>query len=225
MLEDDLHAGHRARLRQRFIKSPEGLQDYKLLEFLLFGILPRRDTKKVAKHLLKTFGNLQKIFNAELSELIKIEGISHNTAAFLQGIHYAHVRMAQEKIINQPIIQCWQNVLDYCRLAMGHMQREHLRILFLNTKNILIADELQQTGTIDQTAIYPREVIKRALDIGAASVILVHNHPSGDPTPSRQDIEITKLIKDAGEKLGIQLYDHLIVSAYDFRSLRTLGHI
>lgn len=217
--------GHRDRLRQRFLKDPEHLQDYELLELLLFGAVPRSDTKPLAKNLIKAFGSFQNVLFADPQDLMKIPGVGMACAVFLKSIHAASVLMARQAIMNQPLLDSWQAVLDYCRVAMGGLPREQFRVLFLNTKNRLIADEAQQIGTIDQAPVYPREILKRALELSATGLVLVHNHPSGDPTPSKQDIEATRALKNAALPLGVSVQDHLIISRYDFRSLKSLGYI
>jgi len=224
MSKDPHYAGHRQRLRERFLKSRGcELADYELIELLLCTALPRRDVKPVAKALIKRFKSFAGVLNADISELIKIDGIGEAAAVSLLAVQEAAERLLQDDILDQPVLGNWQSLMDYCRVAMGHNKTEQVRILFLNRKNILIADELQQEGTIDHTPVYPREVIKRALDLSASALILVHNHPSGDPTPSQADIEMTRELQAAGEKLGISLHDHIVVSRSGNTSFKTLG--
>jgi DNA repair protein RadC len=224
-LETPDYAGHRSRLRERFLKARGELADYELIELLLFSAMPRRDVKPIAKALLKRCGSFTGVINADLGTLKEISGIGETAAVSLLAVREAAVRMLQGDVIAQPVLSNWQSLMDYLRVAMGHAKVEQFRILFLNRKNILIADERQQEGTVDHTPVYPREVIKRALDLGASALILVHNHPSGDPTPSQADIEMTKDLRDAGDKLGISLHDHVIVSKSGHTSFKALGFL
>jgi DNA repair protein RadC len=213
MLDKPHYAGHRKRLRDRFLKSgSSALPDYEMLELVLFMAQPRGDVKPVAKSLLKQFGSYAGVITAEEKELKKIAGIGDVAVVALKIIRDAAIRLSQDEITGQPVLSSWQALLDYCRSAMGREQKEQFRIFFLNRKNVLIADELQQVGTVDHTPVYPREVVKRALDLGATAIIMAHNHPSGDPTPSKGDIAMTQEVKEAGSKLGISVHDHVIVS-------------
>jgi len=216
--------GHRQRLRQRFIKAgADGLADYELLELLLFQALPRRDTKPVAKALLARFGSFAEVVSADTAEIRKIEGAGDSVAMALKTVQAAALRLAQGEVMDQPVLTSWDKLLKYCRAAMAYEKSEMFRVLFLNKKNVLIADEVQQQGTVDHTPVYPREVVKRALELGATALIMVHNHPSGDPAPSKADIEMTKQVGAACEKLGIQLHDHIIVSKSGANSFKTMG--
>lgn len=218
------YIGHRQRLKQRFLQGgTRALADYELLELLLFMAVPRRDMKPLAKALLKKFGSFAEVISAEPSRLKEVEGIGESAIAALKLVQEGALKLSQEKILKKPVISSWQALLDYCKAAMAFNKTEQVRILYLNSKNILIADELQQEGTIDHTPVYPREVIKRALELGASALILVHNHPSGDPTPSRNDIEMTKEIREAGKKLGVVIHDHVIVAKGSFSSFKSLG--
>lgn len=217
------YAGHRARLRERFLKARGELADYELIELLLFAAMPRRDVKPIAKALIKRFGSFAGVLNADTQALTEINGVGETAAVSLVAVREAAVRLLQNDVMDQPVLGNWQSLMDYVRAAMAHGKKEQFRILFLNRKNVLIADELQQEGTIDHTPVYPREVIKRALDLGASALILVHNHPSGDPTPSQADIEMTRELQGAGDKLGIQLHDHIVVSKSGNSSFKTLG--
>jgi len=217
------YSGHRKRLRERFLKSGGDLADYELIELLLFAAMPRRDVKPIAKDLLTRFGSFAGVMNADVNALCEISGIGDTAAVSLLAVRESSIRLLRNEVMDQPILSNWQSLMDYCRAAMGHGKVEQFRILFLNRKNMLIADELQQQGTVDHTPVYPREVIKRALDLGASALILVHNHPSGDPTPSQADIEMTKDLQSAGEKLGISLHDHIVVSKSGNTSFKTLG--
>lgn len=218
------YAGHRARLRERFVKGgATSLPDYELIELLLFGAMPRRDVKPIAKALLKKFGSLGGVLDADVDALATVEGMGEVAAINIKVVRESAVRMLGQEIMDKPVLGNWQALIDYCRTAMGGGKIEQFRILFLNRKNALIADELQQTGTVDHTPVYPREVIKRALDLGASALILVHNHPSGDTKPSKADIYMTMEIQDAGHKLGIELHDHIIVSGSGHTSFKNEG--
>jgi DNA repair protein RadC len=220
------HVGHRARLRERFLKAGgKALPDYELLELVLFLALPRRDVKPLAKSLLATFGSFADVISAEPAELHKVKGMGDTTVVALKSIQAAAHRLLNNKIMDRPVLSNWQALIDYCYAAMAYEKNEQLRVLFLNTKNILIADEIQQRGTVDHTPVYTREVVKRALELNATAIILVHNHPSGDHTPSPEDIDKTKEIRDAGAKLGIALHDHIIVSKSGTNSFKSMGLI
>lgn len=218
MLEEKPHYhGHRARLRERFLKSArEGntssLPDYEILEMILFSCFPRKDVKPIAKGLLKEFGSLSNLFSCDIEKLEKSNIINESTLTMIKVIYETSSRILQTEIREKPILQSWKAVLDHCQLSMGNIDKEQFRILFLNQKHYLIADEVQQRGTVDQTPVYPREVVKRALDLGSSSLILVHNHPSGDPKPSKADIEITEQIEIALNAINIKLHDHLIIA-------------
>lgn len=215
------HSGHRDRLRGRVKKSgAESLADYELLELLLFRSIPRADTKAMAKDLLQRFGTFAEVLGAPEHLLRETKGIGKEAAFDLKVISAAASRMTFGPIKKRAVLGTWQQVLDYCRAAMAFEPRENFRILFLNKKNQLIADEVQHTGTVDHTPAYPREVMRRALELSATAIILVHNHPSGDPTPSRADIEITKEIANTGRSMGIIVHDHIIVGRDGHASLR-----
>jgi DNA repair protein RadC len=217
------YVGHRQRLRERFIAmGADALQDYELLELVLFAAIPQRDVKPLAKDLLKRFKSLKGVVHAS-EESLRDFGLSDSPIGLIRVIAATHLRISKSEIIDQPVLSNWQKILDYCYAAMAHETREQLRILFLNRKNRLIADEVQQQGTIDHTPVYVREVIKRALDLGAGAIILVHNHPSGDPTPSRDDIIMTREIAMAAKPVGIVLHDHLIISAGKHTSFKDSG--
>ncbi|TIT53105.1 MAG: JAB domain-containing protein, partial [Mesorhizobium sp.] len=208
--------GHRDRLRERFASAgPDALPDYELLKLLLFRLIPRADTKPVAKALLARFGTLAEVLGAPVGLLQEVKGIGPVVAATAQ-------RMARGEIHGREVLASWQQLLDYCRSAMAFEAREQFRILFLDKKNALISDEVQQTGTVDHTPVYPREVVKRALELSATAIILVHNHPSGDPTPSRADIEMTKEIIEAAKRLGISVHDHIIIGRKGYSSMKGL---
>ena len=204
--------GHRDRLRQRFkTKGSEALEDYELLELQLFRLIPRRDTKPIAKALLEKFGSLAQVFGAPAARLQEVKGIGESVAHDLKLVSHISQRMLKSELRDKQLLSSWTAVIDYCHSAMAFEEREQFRILFLDKKNVLIADEVQQTGTVDHTPVYPREVVKRALELSATAIILVHNHPSGDPTPSRADIDMTQLIMDTAKPLGITLHDHIII--------------
>ncbi|MBI3419555.1 MAG: DNA repair protein RadC [Proteobacteria bacterium] len=224
--EDKPHYhGHRQRLRERFLEhGAEALQDYELLELLLFAALPRQDVKPLAKDLLNRFKTLKGVLQAE-DKALRDAGLSDSPVALLRAIAAAHLRIGRAEIIDQPVLSSWQKILDYCQAAMAHETREQLRILFLNRKNRLIADEVQQRGTIDHTPVYVREVIRRALELGAGAIILVHNHPSGDPTPSKNDIAMTREVALAAQTVGLTLHDHLIIGGGRHVSFKEQGLI
>ena len=219
-----LGAGHRERLRRRLIDGgPEALLDHELVEFLLALAIPRRDTKPLAKRLLAQFGSLSALLCADAEAIGRNGGIGEGAVAALKLAHATALRMLSEPIRNQPILGSWQALLDYLRADLAALTVERVRILHLNARNMLIRDELMAEGSIDQAVIHVREVMRRALDFGSAALILVHNHPSGDPTPSRADIQLTKQIIEAGRILGISVHDHIIIGANGHSSLRAAG--
>jgi len=220
------HDGHRKRLRERFLKGGgNAFPDYELLELLLCGVLPRGDVKPLAKALLAQCGRLCGILQADMEKLKSIPGVGESTIVALKVIHEVACRFVMEEVSTQPLMHSWHTIINYCRARMSHLTTEQFRLLFLDHKNTLIADEVQSQGTIDRTPIFPREVVKRALELGATSLIMVHNHPSGDPTPSQGDIDITQKIINAVQELDIQVLDHLIVGRFGHSSLRRLGLI
>jgi len=219
----DPNAGHRQRLKERFVAGgPDALPDYELLELVLFNAIPRRDTKPVAKRLIDRFGSFAEVINAPPERLKEVKGVGDAAVIQLKLVRAAALRFMQGAIMRRSVLTSWTAVLDYCRAAMGFEASEQFRILFLDKKNCLIADELQQRGTVDHTPVYVREVVKRALELAASAIILVHNHPSGDPTPSRADIEVTRQIADAAKPLGITIHDHVIVGRHGHASLKSL---
>jgi DNA repair protein RadC len=215
--------GHRERLRERFHGAgPDALSDYELLEMALFPALPRRDTKPLAKTLLKKFGSFAEVIHAPEARLREVDGIKDASINQLKLIAAAAHRIAKGEIKRRTALSSWSDVIDYCRTSMAFADKEAFRILFLDKRNQLIADEVQQTGTVDHTPVYPREVIKRALELSATAIILVHNHPSGDPTPSQADIQMTKAIIDIASPLGISVHDHIIVGKHGHASMKGL---
>jgi DNA repair protein RadC len=221
MAADDHQLGHRARLRARLLKAGgEALADYELLEMVLFLSHPRGDVKPLSKELLKQFGTLTGIFSASLEDLQKLKGFGETSAAVFKMIRVVAIRLAQEQIKTKGVLSNKKELVRYCRLRIEDMKVEQFHVFYLDKKRQLIVDEIHQIGTVDRAAVYPREIIKQALYHGASSLLLAHNHPSGDCTPSRADIELTKYIMEAGEKLGIMVEDHLIVSATGYVSLR-----
>jgi DNA repair protein RadC len=220
------HAGHRQRLKHRFVSGgTDAVADYELLELLLFSAIPRRDTKPVAKRLLERFGSFAEVINAPPDRLKEVKGVGDAAIMQLKLVRAGALRLMQGGIMQRPVLGSWAAVLDYCRAAMGFEAKEQFRILFLDKKNHLIADEVQQEGTVDHTPVYIREVVKRALELSASAIILVHNHPSGDPTPSRADIDMTRQIVEAAKPLGIAIHDHIIVGRQghaSFKGLRLL---
>jgi len=221
--EKPRHAGHRERLRERFVMGGAGaMPDYELLELVLFAAIPRRDVKPLAKTLLARFGNFAEVIAAPRARLLEIPGLGENAVAQLKIIEAAALRLAKTKLLGKPALSSWQALLDYCAAAMARAPREEFRVLFLDRKNVLIADEVQSAGTIDHTSVYPREIVKRALDLGASAMILVHNHPSGDPTPSRADIEMTREIAAAAKPLKIAIHDHLVIGRNGHASFKSL---
>jgi DNA repair protein RadC len=215
--------GHRGRMRERVLKQGgEALADYELLELLLFYSIERIDTKPLASKLLDRFGTLGDVFAAEREQLREFE-VDPRTLVHFKAMREVGRRLAERKVKDMPVLTNWQQLIDYCHVALAHEKTEQFRILFLDRKNVLIADEVQQRGTIDHTPVYPREVVKRALALNAAALILVHNHPSGDPKPSRDDIEMTREIRKAAEVLGISIHDHLVIGRKGHASFRSLG--
>ena len=217
--------GHRRRLRERFLSNGQSLPDYELLELLLFHAIPRIDVKPLAKDLIARFGSFAGVLSAPPERLAEFDELSDNVIVLLKAVRESGERLARAEVMAQPVIASWEKLLDYCRASIGHAEIEHFRLLFLDRKNRLIADEVQQKGTVDHTPVYPREVVKRALELNATAIILVHNHPSGDPTPSTGDIAMTREIQGTCEKLGIALHDHVIIAKTGHSSLRGLGLI
>ena len=223
-LDDSPHYhGHRERLRARFTEAGgDLLPDYELLELVLFRSIPRRDVKPIAKELMARFGTFAEVLAAPPHRLAEVAGVGESVASDLKIIEAAARRIAKGAVHKRPVLSSWSSVLDYCRTAMAFAEREQFRLLFLDKRNALIADEVQQSGTVDHTPVYPREVIRRALELSATAIILVHNHPSGDPTPSAADIKMTRDIVEVAKPLGIMVHDHIIVGREGHASLKGL---
>nr|WP_316653968.1 DNA repair protein RadC [uncultured Gellertiella sp.] len=215
--------GHRERLRERFREHGEAaLADYEILELLLFRLIPRRDTKPIAKALIERFGTLAGVFGASPALLQEVKGIGESVSLELKLVSTIAHRMLKRELKGKEVLASWSSVIDYCHAAMAYETTEQFRILFLDKRNALIADEIQGRGTVDHTPVYPREVVKRALELSATAIILVHNHPSGDPTPSRADIDMTHMIIQTARSLGITVHDHIIIGKDGHASLKGL---
>ena len=218
--------GHRQRLRARFLDGGgDALPDYELLELILFAANPRGDVKPLAKALIERFGSIQRVMSASPDSLAEVRGLKEAGIVAIKAAHAAGLRLTRAEAMERPVMSSWQKVLDYCRASMAYDGREAFRLLFLDRKNRLIADEVQQRGTIDHTPVYPREVVRRALELEAAAIIMVHNHPSGDPTPSRADIDMTEQVKRAAEQLGITPHDHVVIGGDGHASMKGMGLI
>lgn len=217
--------GHRARLRQRLTRTGgESLEDYELLEMILWAGNPRGDTKPLAKALLEAFGDFAHVISAAPERLQEIKGLGETGVAALKSVEAAAIRLTRTRAMSgATVLSSWETLVDYCRADMAYRKTEQFRVLFLDRKNKLIADELQQKGTVDHTPVYPREVVKRALQLEASALIMVHNHPSGDPMPSHADIEMTKLVRDAAKAVGVTLHDHLVIGKGQEISFRSAG--
>jgi DNA repair protein RadC len=215
--------GHRERLRGRFRQAgAEALSDYELLELLLFRALPRRDVKPLAKELLEKFGSFAEVVSAPEARLSEVKGLGEAGITELKVVQAAASRFLRDNVKKRPVLSSWSSVLDYCRTAQAFADREQFRVLFLDKRNQLIADEVQQTGTVDHAPVYPREVVKRALELSATAIVLVHNHPSGDPTPSHADVAMTQQIIAVAQPLGVAVHDHIIVGKGGHASLKGL---
>ena len=216
--------GHRDRLRERFAKGgPEALADYELLELYLFNSIRQGDVKPTAKALIAKFGSFAEAVAAPVERLVEVKGVGPKTALDLQIIKAAATKLGQESILGRPVLSSWTALLDYCRSAMQFEGKEQFRVLFLDRKNRLIADEVLGQGTIDRAPVYPREIIKRALELESTALILAHNHPSGDPTPSQSDIDMTKEIVQVCKAIRVSVHDHLIIGRENIASFKTLG--
>ena len=219
-------ADHRKRLRARFIEGgAAAMPDYELLELVLFRAIPRQDVKPLARLLLDTFGDFNRVISASPARLAAVKGVGAAVVQELKIVEAASQRLMRAKVMHRPVLSSWDALLDYCHTAMAHRETEQFRILYLDRKNVLIADEEQARGTVDHVPVYPREVVKRALELNASALILVHNHPSGDPTPSDSDIAMTAQVQDAATVLGITLHDHLIIGKSRELSFRAKGYL
>ena len=217
---------HRARLRERFLAGgAQAVPDYEMLELVLFRAIPRQDVKPLARRLLDKFGDFNRVLSAPPARLREMHGVGDAVIVELKIIEAAAQRLARSKVINRHLLSSWEALIDYCHTTMAHRETEQFRVLYLDRKNVLIADEAQAQGTVDHVPVYPREVMKRALELNASALILVHNHPSGDPTPSEADIAMTDQIRKGAEVLGIILHDHLIIGKNRELSLRAQGYL
>lgn len=201
--------------------GPDSFRDYELLEMALWAANPRGDTKPLAKVLIDTFGDFAQVISADPDRLAEVPGVGEAAVAQIKLLDAAAVRLARARVMNRNVLSSWQSLIDYCRASKQYKKTEEFHVLFLDRKNVLVADEVQQKGTVDHTPVYPREIVKRALQLEASALIMVHNHPSGDPTPSRADIDMTKQVRDAAKAVGVVLHDHLVIGAgepYSFRS-------
>lgn len=218
------YLGHRERLRERLLDAGAGaLPDYELLEFLLYAGIQRRDTKALAKALIERFGSFAGVLAADRAALTGVPGMGDAAAAALLAVHEAGARLLRAGVADRPVLSNWQALIDYCTARIGFAAAEEFHLLFLDRKNALIADEKQQQGTVDHTPVYPRQVVKRALELNASAIIMIHNHPSGDVTPSRADIEMTRQVREAAKAVGIALHDHLVIGRGKHASLKSLG--
>jgi len=199
------------------------MPDYEIMELVLFAAIPRRDVKPLAKQLIAHFGSFADAIAASIDRLMEVDGVGESVATHLKIVEAAALRLSKTKLIGKPALSSWTALIDYCAAAMARNPNEEFRILFLDRKNILIADEVQNKGTVDHTPVYPREIVKRALELGASALILVHNHPSGDPTPSRADIEMTRQIAEAAKALNVAVHDHLVIGRSGHASFKALG--
>lgn len=215
---------HRARLRERFLNGgATALPDYEMLELVLFRAIPRQDVKPLARRLLEIFGDFSGVLSAPVPRLLQVSGVGPAVVCELKIVEAAAHRLSRSKVINRHVISSWAQVVDYCRTVMAHRATEQFRVLYLDRKNVLIADEAQAQGTVDHVPVYPREVVKRALELNASAIILVHNHPSGDPTPSEADITMTRQVEEAATALGLVVHDHLVVGRERELSFRAEG--
>lgn len=220
------YLGHRQRLRDRLLENgAAALRDYELLELLLCLALPRIDVKPIAKNLIQRFGSFAAVMAADPAQLMEVSGIKEGAAAAIKTVQAAAILMQQQDVLQKPVLSSWKNVLDYCHSVMAHDQNEQFRLLFLDGRNALIADEVQSRGTVNHAPVYIREVVKRTLTLGAVSIIMAHNHPTGDPTPSRDDIEMTRAVQRALAEVGVSVHDHIIIGRKGHASLRSLGYL
>ena len=224
--EEPHYTNHRQRLRGRFMRAgATALADYEMLELVLFRAIPRRDVKPIAKRLLAEFGDFNRVITAPASRLAKVQGVGTAAVQELKIVEAAAQMMGQARVLGQNAITSWSSLMEYCKTIMAHRETEQFRVLYLDRKNVLIADEAQASGTVDHVPVYPREVVKRALELNASSLILVHNHPSGSPDPSDEDILMTNRIAEAAEALGISVHDHIVIGKERDASFKALGLI
>ena len=217
-------SGHRQRMRERLLAGGgDGFHDYELLEYLLGLAIPRRDTKPLAKRLLTEFGSFPAILAASPAELSRVEGLSEGGTAALKFVEAASLRSLRAAAMDRPVLSGWQALTDYLHASMAHRVTEEFRVIFLNNRNIVVRDEAMGSGTVNAAPVYPREIVKRALELGASGLVLVHNHPSGDPSPSRDDIAMTKAVVEAGRHLGLSVHDHVVIGRTGHASFRALG--
>ncbi|NJM81816.1 MAG: DNA repair protein RadC [Tabrizicola sp.] len=219
-------ADHRKRLRARFIEGgAQAMPDYELLELVLFRAIPRQDVKPLARLLLDTFGDFNRVVTAAPARLAMVKGVGEAVVLELKVVEAAAQRLTRARVMHRPVLSSWDALLDYCHTTMSHRETEQFRVLFLDRKNVLIADDEQAKGTVDHVPVYPREVVKRALELNASALILVHNHPSGDPTPSESDLSMTLQVQDACRALGLVLHDHLVIGKSCEISFRAQGYL
>lgn len=222
--QDNGTDGHRERLRTRFLQGgADAMPDYELLELTLFAALPRRDTKPLAKTLLARFGSFAEVIAAPRARLMEVKGVGESVASHLKIVEAAAQRLAKTKVMGRAALSSWSALLDYCTAVMARNETEEFRVLFLDRKNMLVADEVLNRGTVDHAPVYPREIVKRALELNASALILVHNHPSGDPAPSKADIAMTREVMTAAKALGIAVHDHLVIGRSGHSSFKSLG--
>lgn len=217
---------HRQRLRERFRKGGvEAVLDYELLELVLFRAIPRQDVKPLARRLIDHFGDFNRVITAPAERLTEVQGVGHAVVLEFKITQAVAQKLTRSRVLGRCIVSSWRELLDYCHTHMSHRETEQFRVLYLDRKNILILDEAQGEGSIDHVPVYPRNIVKRALEVKASAIILVHNHPSGDPTPSPQDIDMTRQVAEAAAPLGITLHDHLVIGASTEISFRTEGYL
>ena len=220
------YLGHRERLRDKFLEQgPDALADYEIIELLLTLARPRIDCKPIAKALIKQFGNLPGVMAAHPDALRKVDDVGDSTITALKLVQAVAQRMLKREVLDKPVLDSWNKVLDYCHSVMAHQREEQLRLFFLDGRNALVADEIQSKGTVNHTPLYVREVVKRALELGASALIMAHNHPTGDPSPSREDIALTREVRNALTTVGVSLHDHIIIGRKGHCSLRSMAVI
>jgi len=217
----NIYKGHRQRLKQRFLANPQAIHDYELLELILFSAIPRKDVKPLAKNLIKHYKTFARVINNDIDKLEEFPEVTPAVMTSFEIIKQAVKHILKQEIIERPLLSNWNSLMDYLRASMGSLPREQFRVLFLNSKNYLIADEAQEVGTVDHTVVYPREIVKRALFHEATAIILAHNHPSGVPNPSKADVELTMKLSEACNSIGVVIHDHIVVTSNDVYSFKT----